>query len=93
MSAAIWKFPLQITDLQDIPMPGGASLLSVQIQRSEPMLWALVTADAPNVLRRLRIVGTGHPCDDVSAGQYVATFQSLSGLLVFHVFDLGTVSA
>lgn len=93
MTAAIWKFPLAIADEQDILMPGDASLLAVQMQHGVPTLWVLVTPDAPTVRRRLRIVGTGHPCDDVTAAQYVGTFQLHEGALILHVFDLGTVAS
>ncbi len=39
---SIWKFNLQTIDKQEIQMPVGAELLTVQIQNGEPCLWARV---------------------------------------------------
>jgi len=43
MKATIWKFPLEITDRQDIKMPGEPKILSVGLDpKGVPCLWALV---------------------------------------------------
>jgi hypothetical protein len=85
---SIWKYPVPISDLFTILMPTGSRLLSVQVQGSEPQLWALVDPEAPIVRRALRVHGTGH---DVATdiGAYVGTFQMRMGTLVFHLFDQG----
>ena len=84
----IWKFDLEVTDLQDIAIPEGARLLCVQIQRRQPKLWALVEEFAPIVKRFIEMVGTGHEVSD-PVGAYIGTFQNENGSLVFHVFDNG----
>lgn len=96
----IWKFELVVTDLQDVKMPEGAQILSVQGQEvSEstaqgsrhciaPMMWALVDSDAPMGLRRIGIVGTGMPAPET--GEYIGT--AICGFLVWHVFDGGEVA-
>ena len=87
----IWKFPLETQDRQFVPMPAGATLLSVQCQHDAPQLWALVDQN-PNaflVERRINIYGTGHPVTE--GGIFVGTYQLMDGALVFHVFDQGEV--
>lgn len=80
----IWKFPLQITDVQTIEVPTAGKLLSVQVQHQVPCIWALVDPKQPKELRKIRIYGTGHPIDQL--GQFIGTFQVQAGALVFHVF-------
>lgn len=87
MSAqAIWKFYLPLGDRVEIQMPECARILTVQVQRGDPVIWALVDRDVPTSPRRFRIVGTGHPVDFM--GDYIGTFQMPAGYLVFHVFEV-----
>lgn len=83
----IWKFPLQIIDTQTIEMPIGAEILCVQMQGSDPCLWAIVNdhESIPKMNITIRTYGIGHPIDSIKE-QYIGTYQSLSGQLVFHVF-------
>ena len=57
----IWKYPLAITDSQEIRVPAGALALSVQMQGDIPCLWVLVDPTADRDLWRITTVGTGHP--------------------------------
>jgi hypothetical protein len=83
---SIWKFQIEATDVQEIEMPEGAELLTIQVQNGIVCLWALVSPNAPKEKRTLRVYGTGHPI--TSGGlHYIGTFQLLSGGLVFHVFE------
>ena len=82
----IWKFPLRPgSGAQQIRMPKGAQLLSVQLQRGEPMLWALCDEHAPQVNRQLWAYGTRDAM--IKAWPFVATLQY--GSAVLHIFDLG----
>ena len=83
----IWKFPLNVTDLQSHPIPEGAQLLAVQTQDDMPQLWALVDEKAPIVHRNFATYGTGNPMPDGDPGVYVGTYQIRGGALVFHVFE------
>lgn len=97
----IWKFELSVTDVQRVPMPMGAVILTAREQhvseRSEvmareadvPMLWALVDPDAIKVDRIIGIVGTGNPAPDPDedGGIYVGT--AICGPFVWHIFDGG----
>lgn len=89
----IHKYPLHVTDLQDIKMPPGAQMLSVQVQRNTVCLWALVNDTKPaSVNYTIAIYGTGNPMPD-EPGSYIGTFQLNYGGLVFHAFMLKTEPA
>ena len=85
----IWKFPLQSIDRQSVQMPQGAEILTVQTQRGQPCLWAIVDDVAPMERRVLEIFGTGHEIHEEmeTERKYIGTFQLMSGDLVFHVFE------
>ncbi len=83
----IFKFPLAVDDVQDIEMPAGSAVLTVQAQGEIPCIWASVDSNAPKIKRRFRTYGTGHPMeDDKDFPHYVGTYQLRSGSLAFHVF-------
>jgi hypothetical protein len=81
----IWKFPLET---ESIMMPAGAEILTCQMQRGCPCLWALVEPYAPPAPRRFHVIGTGWeiPPETLEGSRYVSTFQQPDGL-VFHVFE------
>lgn len=84
----IYKYPLQITDLQTLWLPAGAEVLTVQVQRDEVYLWAIVNLDLPPTDERVfETIGTGGPV--VSGGdirrRYIATVQQSP--FVWHVFE------
>ncbi len=82
----IWKYALEVTDLQIIRLPFGARPLGVQLQFGEPMLWAMVDPSAPLEARSIVTLGTGNPFSGI-AGEYLGTYQLTGGALVFHVFE------
>jgi hypothetical protein len=82
MTWTIHKFPFSVDDRVVIPMPSGARILSVQVQRGTPCLWAMVRPELTPHPVAFRIYGTGHPIDN--AGDFIGTFQM--GELVFHMF-------
>ena len=81
----IWKFPLRLTEAQNVAMPRDARILDIQTQGETPCIWALVDDDAPEVLRTFWIVGTGNPVPEGQELVYRGTFQS--GWFVGHVFE------
>ena len=85
MNGAIWKYPVEATDSFLVEMPIGARILSVQVQRDEVCMWALVDPNAPTEGRRFNVYGTGHPIRR-DPGEFVGTFQLRGGALVFHLF-------
>jgi hypothetical protein len=83
----IWKYKLNKTDKTQLEMPAGAEVLCFQIQRGEPVIWALVDDEAPKVVRYFWLYPTGatmHP--DTTKRSYIGTCQVLGGDLVFHLF-------
>jgi hypothetical protein len=95
----IWKYELELVDVQIIEMPAGAHLLHVARQESAardfgivlsqhtPTLWAMVDDEAPKVRRLIGIVGTGNPAPIWASAVYVGTAQCPP--FVWHVFDGG----
>lgn len=87
--STIWKFRLDITDVQAIEMPAGARILSLGLQLNSPTIWAVVNPYASRGYRRFRVYGTGYPFVSTAA-QFIGTVQN--GGLVWHVFDYGEIS-
>ena len=83
---AVWKFPLKVTDVQEIEIDHSASLLDVQMQRDQLCLWAICNVNNTAVKRKIFIKGTGHKIDFSEVGKYIGTVQTHGGGLVWHVF-------
>ncbi len=58
MKKQIWKYQLDITDVQRIGMPIGAEILTAQIQDGFPVLWALVDPESKEEYRLIEVLGT-----------------------------------
>lgn len=85
-SETIWKFTLEPKSFQQIEMPAGAQILSVQVQREDICVWAVVNPAAQKESRILEIVGTGHRMSKATR-KFLGTIQMDNGNLVFHVFE------
>lgn len=84
----IYKYGLDITDKQRIELPVGAELLSVQNQRGEINLWALVDSEAELEENLIECFGTGHPINIDAPRQHLGTIQIQDGLQIYHFFKL-----
>jgi hypothetical protein len=84
----IYKYPLELVDLQTLELPAGAELLTVQMQDGRPCLWAEVATSAPARPRTIAIYGTGNPIPGDAEIEYIGTFQMHGGALVFHAFEV-----
>ena len=70
-------------------MPGGAEILTVQMQNDAPQIWAIVDDESHLQQRTILIVGTGQEMPkDINITDYLGTFQMEHGRLIFHVFVL-----
>lgn len=89
MLRTIWKYGIEIRDAFDFEMPDGAEILSVQEQDGSLFFWALVDPDPERatVLRRFRMVGTGHLIGNERVS-FLGTVQMRGGTLVLHVFEV-----
>ncbi|MEI6823792.1 MAG: hypothetical protein WCL51_17825 [Bacteroidota bacterium] len=91
MIKVIWKYELKIKDVQDIEIPSGSILLSIQSQENHPMLWALVDeTNKEKEIIRLRTICTGEEImeEDFNPKDYLGTYQLNEGLFVGHVFQV-----
>lgn len=88
MTKTIWKYSLDITDIQIVDMPEGAKPLTVQIQNGSVVMWCMVDLEAPIVKREIVVAGTGNGISErvISKMSYVGSVQIMNGRLVFHVF-------
>ena len=85
----IFKYELSVIDGQNIRLPIGSQILTVQNQNETPCMWALVDPNADTELITIEMFGTGHPVlsDMGTSRKYISTFQMHGGNLVFHVFQ------
>lgn len=84
---AIYKYPLEITDFQQITLPGDAEILSVIAQDDRPVLYALVdTEDKTGRPIDIHIFGTGKPKEAIDDLDFMATVSTCDGQLIWHVF-------
>jgi hypothetical protein len=84
----IWKFPLAGNDANNVVMPAGAKVLTVQMQDRDVTLWAEVDDKAKtNEARVFLIFGTGHPMPREMGYRdvYIGTVQDRS--FVWHVYE------
>lgn len=83
----IYKYSLEITDRQVLEMPTNSEILTVQLQREVPCLWAVVDTDEKVKEKRIiRIIGTGNIVPKCYL-DYIGTFQMVGGDLIWHVFE------
>jgi hypothetical protein len=82
----IYKYPLDITDEQDVLMPSNHHALSVGAQNGQLFVWAGVDETKGKVPVKFYIVGTGNPADHVTAdgARFVGTVHMPP--FVWHVF-------
>lgn len=98
MTRTIYKYPFEITDVQQIELPKGARILHVDVQvtgdfdRQVPCLWAEVETQAEKVMRTFYLFGTGHMMPDEQDIYlfHVGSFLMRAGVLVFHLYEMPT---
>lgn len=83
-NTAIWKYELEITELQTVQMPAGASILHADNQHGVLCIWVMVDPNARKEGRCIEIIGTGHSIMSATR-RFIGTV--LMGPLVWHVFD------
>lgn len=81
----IWKFPLELKDLQNISIPEGAEILTCAIQSGGVFLWAVVDPSLPLQRREIEMIGTGNQIPEEER-RYISTI--LDGALVWHIFEI-----
>jgi hypothetical protein len=71
----ILKYPLEVTDEQEVTIPHPATVLSVQLQGDQICLWALTDPEGAPVKRIIRFFGTGHTIPSDEDFSYLGTVQ------------------
>lgn len=88
----IYKYPIQVITENLVIMPKGADILTVQVQKGIPFIWALVDKEQENQETKIiEVFGTGHDIHELMHRQtrkYIDTFQLHQGELIFHVFEV-----
>lgn len=84
----IYKYQLETTGVQEIEMPQGAIILSLQTQNEVPCIWALVNPNTTVTKRTFMIFGTGHKIEMDKNLQHVGTYQLNNGFFVGHCFEV-----
>lgn len=87
MDIRIWKYELQVTDMQAVEMPQFAELLSVANQNGSLCLWAMVDADKPRDTRHIEIIGTGNPVPTDMGVDRKFIGTAVINPFVWHVFE------
>lgn len=82
----IYKYALAYDDEQVLYLHRGASILTVQNQREELVLWADVDTSNDKVMRKIRILFTGFEIPSYLVLSFISTVQ-LSNGLVAHIFE------
>jgi hypothetical protein len=88
----VYKYPLQPTDKQMIPLPKDAKIIHLDVQRGIPCIWALVDPDLPLEPIMIYTYGTGHEINEEGL-LYIGSYQLLGGDIVFHAFREYTFKA
>lgn len=80
----VWKFQIQIIDVQSVMMPAHARVLHVGLDpQGQPCLWAEVQSENQPVKFSVHVTGTGHPMPE-GDNRHVGSFTQ--GPFVWHVW-------
>jgi len=86
----VFKYTLDFAHVQTITLPFGATILTIQFQRDEIQLWALVNPDEGlKVIRIIEMFGTGHAIPEAhkATRQYLCSFQNFKQSEIYHAFE------
>lgn len=83
----IYKFAIEITDMQKISLPGTARILSVSFQDGIPCIWVLMD-DSEYRERNIAVVGTGNEIPSVMAGKLDHIGMIMDKHFVWNVFEV-----
>lgn len=84
----IFKYQLGADEKQYVSLPKDSEILTVQAQKGNPCLWALVDTQNHFEERCIEIFGTGHEIpNDGMDRKYISTFQLDGGTFIYHAFE------
>jgi len=86
MNKVIFKYKLRARQIQNVKMPVGAVIQSVQKQDGDIHVWALIDPTETTLeARYFEICGTGNEFDYSDKHKFLGTCQALDG--VWHVYE------
>ncbi len=85
----IFKYPVPLEDSFTLSLPLGASILDVQVQGRDMVMWAMVNPEGESEARSFRWIATGGEIssDEWPDLRHIATVQ-IEQVLVFHLFEV-----
>ena len=88
MNKVIWKYEL-VLGLNEIKIPEGAEVLSVQTQHESICMWCLLNPQVDAKERWFEIYGTGHlvKYDMGVERKFLGTVQMSNADYIYHVFE------
>ncbi len=86
MKRKIFKYELSSAFAQEISMPQDAEIISVQLQRNMPCIWAIIDPEEKLVKRKFVTIGTGREFDGARNLIYRGTDQQ-DDYFGWHVFE------
>lgn len=69
-----------------VSLPDCAEILSLQLQRGVPVIWARVDIDKPKRRRLVYVYHTGSNCDGSLHMDYLGSIQYEEGTYILHYF-------
>ncbi|MFA6711118.1 MAG: hypothetical protein WCS33_00170 [Candidatus Caldatribacteriota bacterium] len=84
----VFKYPLVMMDRNTIVLPKGSKILSVESQKDDIVVYAIVDDSVSTEVEEhvFLIRGTGHPADDVDGYDFLNTVKLYGDTLIFHIF-------
>jgi hypothetical protein len=82
----IYKYELEVADIQKISMPRDAEILSAGTQGEKVFIWAGVNPYKEKEERFFKIVGTGHGQYEPRTTEFLGTI--FAGQYVWHIFEV-----
>lgn len=87
MAKRVFKYKIEPIDYQILKLPVGSNFLSVESQKDDIVLYAMVDDSQPNMMNiHIKVVGTGHDISDMRGFSFLGTVKLFDGTLMFHVF-------
>ena len=90
MTKVVYKYKLEILTIQNVTLPINSEILSIQKQRDELYLWALIELNEDETETRcIEINGTGYNLNyNMNINRTYLTTVCMSDNLVLHIFEL-----
>lgn len=85
----VWKYKVELVDVQNIEMKQGAEILVLQKQgnrhEDEIYIWCIVDTDAPTEVNTFHLIPTG--TEILENTKYIGTLWLMNGSYVLHMFE------